>query len=192
MKFTTDLSNSAIATALILGLEQMDNPPNVTWDDLPRSAESRDAARRLAAHILTLVPDTAELASICVRIWIEHRPDVLRENRDFYHGPDIFRAHEHSQYPDDSGWTEDSVVEPPTWAERSGLASLQEAFNDKAVLELHRLHERHKRQKAAETQERRRAKAAERRAAEQQEIRQRTVIAQMMTSATAPSSDMTH
>ena len=188
----TKLSNTEIATALILGLVQMDNPPNVSWDDLPRSPEERDAARRLASHILTLVPDMSQLASICVSIWVQQDPRVLKENRDFYHGPDIFRDHEHHQYPDDSGWTEDGVVDPPSWAARSGMASLQEVFDDKAILELHRLHERHKRQRAIAAQEKRRAKAKEKRAAAQQEIRQRQVIAQMMTSATAPSSDMKH
>ena len=187
----TELSNTEIATALVLGLTAMDNPPNRKWDE-KRSEEDRDAARRLSSHILTIVQDMAELASICVAIWVHQEPHVLKENRDFYHGPDIFRAHELYQYPDDSGWTDDCDIEPPLWAERSGLSALEEVFNDKAILELHRLHERHKRQKAVAAQERRRAKAEEKRAAEQRDIRQRQVVAQMMRSATAPSSGMMH
>ena len=48
------------------------------------------------------------------------------------------------------------------------MAALQEVFNDKAVLELHRLHDRQKRQKAIAAQEKRQAKAEEKRAAQQQ------------------------
>lgn len=187
----TELSKTEIATALVLGLTAMDNPPNRKWDE-QRSEEDRDAARRLSAHILATVPDMAELATICVGIWIQQTPQVMKENRDFYHGPDIFRENEHYQYPDDSGWTEENDVDTPTWAERAGQKELQEVFNDKAVLELHRLHERHKRQKAEAAQEKRRAKAAEKRAAEQRDIRQRQVVAQMMRSATAPSSGLMH
>lgn len=187
----TGLSNTEIASALVLGLTAMDDPPNRKCDE-QRSAEDRDAARRLAAHILTLVPDMAELASICVAIWIQQTPQVMKENRDFYHGPDIFREKEHYQYPDDSGWTEDCDIDPPQWAERSGLKALHEAFNDKAVIELHRLHERHKRQKAIAAQDRRRAKAEEKRAVEQRDIRQRQVVAQMIASATTQSSGSMH
>lgn len=187
----TELSKTEIATALVLGLTAMDNPPNRKWDE-QRSEEDRDAARRLSAHILATVPDMAELATICVGIWIQQTPQVMKENRDFYHGPDIFRENEHYQYPDDSGWTEENDADTPTWAERAGQNELQEVFNDKAVLELHRLHERHKRQKAEAAQEKRRAKAAEKRAAEQRDIRQRQVVAQMMRSATAPSSGLMH
>ncbi|WP_439618728.1 hypothetical protein [Shinella sp.] len=185
------LSNTELATALILGLTAMDSDPNRNWSE-KRSADERDAARRLSAHIVTMVPDMGELAVICVGIWVQQMTHVLKENRDFYHGPDVFRENEHYQYADDSGWTEDSEVEPPSWAERSGVAALQEVFNDKAVLELHRLHERHKRQKAEAAQEKRRAKAEEKRAEQQRAIRQGQVVAQMMRSATAATSGMMH
>lgn len=187
----TELSNTEIATALVLGLSAMDNPPNLKWDE-KRSEEDRDAARRLSAHILTMVPDMAELASICVAIWIQQVPQVLKESRDFYNGPDIFRADELYQYPDDSGWPDDSDVTPPLWAERTGMAALMEVFDDKAALELHRLRDRHKRQKAIAAREKRRAKAEEKRKAEQRETRQRQTVAQMMAAATAPSSGMKH
>ena len=107
------LSNTEIAAALIMGLTAMDSDPHRKWDE-KRSEEERDAARRLSAHILTMVPDMGELAVICVGIWVQQMPQVLKENRDFYHGPDVFRENEHYQYADDSGWTEDSEVEPPS------------------------------------------------------------------------------
>lgn len=178
-----DLSKNELVTALILGLIQMDNPPGFKWDD-ERSTEDRDTARRLSAHIIDLVPDLDELASICVGIWVKHDPRIIKEGRNWYAGPDVFRTREveAGRYPDDSGWTDDDDdADFQTWAERNGRKLHEDAFEAKALLELRRIQDRQKSERATASRQRRQEKA-----------RRQKVIAGMLQAATVTASDTMH
>ncbi|MFN3832128.1 MAG: hypothetical protein ACK4SQ_07875 [Allorhizobium sp.] len=183
----SELSETELATALILGLQRMDHNPRC----LPRTAEERDAARRLAQHIISLVPDMTNLASICMSVWAKEYPNDMKEVRGSYAGPDVFRDLEFYQYPDDSGCDEDDC-NPPSWAERAGLEALCDQFHDKALLEWHSLHERYKRDKAIAARQKRLAKAKEKREEDERNARRGEIIQSMMASTTAPSSGLLH
>lgn len=177
----SELSDKEIATALILGLDLMDNYPNRKWDD-ERTTDDRDAARRLSVHILELVPDLNELAGICVGIWVKHDPRLLKDGRSFYHGPDVFRTHEvELHYPDDSGWSEDGDADYRTWAERDGRKAQEDAFEAMALLELRRIQDQQKTQRAVASRQRRQEKA-----------RRQRIIDGMMAAATVPLSSTMH
>lgn len=190
----TDLSKHELAYALLRSLIQLDTAPiGFKWGD-HRTESDRDEGRRISSQILSLVPDMGDLAGLAVRLWIAQQPAILREDYLHYHGPDIFRGNEHyCAYPDDSGVDPDDEDAPViTWADRAGLTSLEDAFHDKALLCLQRHREQYKARKREAAADRRRERLLAKRAEDQAASRRQATIQQMMTAATAPSSDARH
>lgn len=179
----TDLPKNELVSALLLALESMDAYPRRLPYGERRPDAERDAARRLASHIRSLVPDLGELASICVEHWANHDPSVAKGARGSYHGPDLFRDdEEYAGYPDDGGWSGDGDdADYICWAERNGLKLESEIFQDKALLAIHRIVAQHKAEKSTASRQRR-----------QERARRQEVIDGMLRAATAPASSSMH
>lgn len=191
-----DLSKNELAYALLRSLQHLDaTPPGHNYGD-QRTEADRDEGRRIGRHILNLVPDMGELAEMAVRLWVADLPSLLKESYMSYYGPDVFRSRELSYfYPDDSGVViaeDDWDTEIPSWADRNDLAAQEDIFHDKALLVLQRERERYKERKRIAAAEKRREKLLAKRQEEQAERRRSATIRQMMSAATAPSSDARH
>lgn len=189
-----DLSKNELAYALLRSLEQIDSrPAEFKWGD-SRTEADRDEGRRIGAQILALVPDMGELAEMAVRLYVATCPHVLRNDYQYYSGPDVFRDSElENSFPDDSGSDpDDEYAEIPSWADRNGLAAQADIFRDKALLCLQRHREQYKARKREAAAEKRREKLLAKRQEEQAERRRSATIRQMMSAATAPSSDARH